>query len=127
MEEQSHEQIVDDLYKRLKRAIKGQKIDESTMVLIAAKAMNLAELFTEMTGPEKKLLVIDIVTKLVRKETSLSKEAKNYLLTFIELSLPSIIDSLVEAHKQKLLQKSVKNVGKSMGCFGKGKNKKQTN
>lgn len=76
--------------------IHKEKITPANIVLIAAESIQLAEKCGDLTGNQKKTLVINVVKRLVNSQFD-TDEDKNAMNLIIDFTLPSVIDNLVSA------------------------------
>ncbi|CAH6420193.1 Hypothetical protein UVM_LOCUS74 [uncultured virus] len=106
----------DRLFSAVKQSVASRKLSPSNIVIVATQAMQLVERSTALSGPEKKELVVSVLERLIDElPTVAPQDANDYrdLLMFVKVSLPSVIDAIVAASRQKL---SLNKLGQS-SCF----------
>ncbi len=106
--------LVDSLYDQVLSHIRSKQIKVRDLVVIATKAMELVQKVPELTGSERKNIVIDVVVKIVDDSNLLSGEDEAAALMFIEMTLPTLIDTVVNAYKKHIDLKKIKT---SCGCI----------
>jgi len=86
---------VEHLYNYVK-SVNISKITPSNIVIITTEIIQLVEKYNNLTGIQKKMVVINVIKKLVNTQfdTDEDKKAMNII---IDLTLPSIIDNLISA------------------------------
>ena len=85
----------ESLYEHVK-SIHSDKITASNIVVIVTELVQLTEKYKQLTGNQKKTLVINVVKKLVNTQVE-NENDKKTLNTIIDLTLPTVIDNLVNA------------------------------
>ena len=93
-----HLELLNVLYDKLKKMIKNQEIKPINIIIIAEAAMRLLGKIKNLSGYEKKAMVIELVKKLVR-EASLSDDDKMAIEIIINYTLPVIIDEFYKISK----------------------------
>ena len=86
---------VEYLYNHLK-SIHSEKITPANVVLLAMETIQLVEKYKELTGHQKKTMVISVVKKLVNTQFD-TEEDKRAMNLIIDLTLPTVVDNLVNA------------------------------
>ncbi len=86
---------VEHLYSYMK-CVHHEKITPTNIIVIATELMQIVEKYKELTGPQKKMLVINVIKKVVNSQVD-SEETRNALNTIIDFTLPAVIDNLVSA------------------------------
>lgn len=86
---------VEYLYYHLK-SIHSEKITPANIVLLATETIQLVEKYKELTGHQKKTMVISVVKKLVNSQFD-TEEDKRAMNLIIDLTLPTVVDNLVNA------------------------------
>jgi len=93
--------IFDIIYTQIKKNITNKTIDAGEIILLGTLAMQLVDKYQDLTGPEKKLIVIEIVKKIIRDQvTDLNTE--QILILVVDTVLPTVIDKIVDASRGKL-------------------------
>ena len=86
---------VEHLYNYAK-SVHTSKITPSNIIIITTEIIQTVEKYNNLTGVQKKMVVINVIKKLVNTQfdTDEDKKAMNII---IDLTLPSIIDNLISA------------------------------
>lgn len=103
---------VDRLYESLSRIIGDKKVTTVNIVLIATNLMKIVEKYPDLHGTQKKSLVIHVLKRFVVDH--LDGEEESSLILFIDMFLPSVIDTIVSVDKKEIAVK----IGKGLkACF----------
>lgn len=96
-ERATHVELVNTLYSKFKKIIesKGQKVSVATIIIIIDTAMKLASQYKDLSGLEKKAIVITVVKRLI-EEADLSDEDEEVIKVIAERALDPTIDQLFE-------------------------------
>jgi hypothetical protein len=86
---------VEHLYSYMK-SVHHEKITAVNIVVIATELMQIVEKYKGLNGPQKKMLVINVIKKIVNSQID-SQETRSALITIIDFTLPIVIDNLVSA------------------------------
>jgi hypothetical protein len=86
---------IEHLYSYMK-CVHSEKITPTNIIVIATELMQIVEKYKGLTGPQKKMLVINVIKKAINSQID-SQETRNILNTIIDFTLPSVIDNLVDA------------------------------
>ena len=92
----------DQLYNNLITLLGDEKISSVNIVLITASLMQVVEKFPGLPGNEKKDLIIQVLKRYTIDKIDDEEEEKSVLL-FIDLFLPSVIDTIISVDKKKLV------------------------
>jgi len=103
---------VDGLYKTLTKS--DSPLTKENITTIVINLMQLVEKYPDLTGEQKKLLVIHVIKKFIKDITD--KEEEEVLLTFVDIFLPTLIDTLVSVDKKEILIKIKKNFSSCFPC-----------
>jgi len=101
---------VDDLYNTLSKNY--FPITKENIITIVINLMQLVEKYQDLTGEQKRNLVINVVEKFIKDKTDNEKE--EVLLTFVGNFLPTLIDILVSVDKKEIVIKLKKTFS---SCF----------
>jgi hypothetical protein len=105
------------LYTELKNIVGDRTVDRENVVGIALALMQLVENYREVKGPQKKELVLHVLKLFIEDTISNQSEAK--LVTgVIELTLPTVIDTIVSVDKKELKIKLRKGWRSLLACCG---------
>lgn len=77
-------------------SVHSEKLNASNIIVIATELMQVVEKYKTMTGSQKKTLVINVIKKLVNSTVD-DESDKKTLNTIIDLTLPTVIDNLINA------------------------------
>lgn len=99
-------ELIDKLYKNLSDILEGEKINTTNVVLIATNLIQIVERYPELKGVQKKLLLIHVLKRFVKD--NLDGEEETAVLTFIDLFLPSVIDTIISVDKKEIAIKMKK-------------------
>ena len=102
------EEFIRKVYEDAKLALNGQPLDSSTLLSLSITIMEIVEKLPNLTGPEKKRVVIEVV-KLMVDETELSEEDNAKVDVIIETVLPIAIDLIVAASRGSFSLNSIRN------------------
>jgi len=94
----SADQYVQQIYDNIKAAYEANQIDGGSVVNITINTMELVEVLPNLSGPDKKALVIRVVKMLI-DNSELDPTLKGSLDMIVQLTLPTIIDAIVAATK----------------------------
>jgi hypothetical protein len=105
---------LNNVYDNLLKLIKGEKLNTTNILIMAANSMKLVDTYTYLSGEQKKSIVIEAVKKLA--EDNLEGEDEKVILIFIDSFLPSVIDTIVLVANKAFIIKVAKRFFK---CFNK--------
>ncbi len=77
-------------------SVHSEKLNASNIIVIATELMQVVEKYKTLTGSQKKTLVINVIKKLVNSTVD-DESDKKTLNTIIDLTLPTVIDNLINA------------------------------
>lgn len=103
---------VDGLYNTLTK--NNSPLTKENITIIVINLMQFVEKYPDLTGDQKKQLVIHVIKKFIKDTTS--KEEEEVLLTFVDIFLPSVIDTLVSVDKKKIVIKLKKTFSSCFPC-----------
>lgn len=92
---------VDNLTKDLVSIIEGKKITTSNILAIVTQLMMVLAKYQNLTGVQKKELLIYVMKKFVEESEDIDEDTKRELLFMFDLIIPSAIDLLVATSKNK--------------------------
>ena len=87
-------ELVGQLCAEVKKAVDLQTITPESIFKMLMSVMGLVERQKQLSGPQKKQAVIDVVNRLV-DEIPAEAEEKAAIMSAIQLLLPSLIDTIV--------------------------------
>lgn len=94
-----HTNNIESLTKMVSDGFENYNLDENNIVEYIIRIMSLVEQQKNLTGIEKKAVVIEILLRLVDSYDKLSEESKQKLKLIIRTIAPSIIESIIAASK----------------------------
>ncbi len=107
--------MFDEVYSRVMKMIKLNKVNAGDLVVISTYAMTTVQKYPNLDGPSKKQLVIDVITKVVHESDIFAPEDKMAGDMFIQLTLPMLIDTIINAYNHKVDLKKIK--ASCVNCF----------
>jgi hypothetical protein len=93
-----------------------EKITPINVVIVVDKLVQIVEKYSDLTGSQKKMLVLDAIKKIVNTSTYLSKDERVTLIVIIDLTMPHVIDSIISAINGDMKFEKDKN---KKSCFSK--------
>jgi hypothetical protein len=87
---------MNELYIYSKSVINTKTISSITLITLANKLIQIVEKYKQLTGNQKKMLVLDTLTKIINENIDNEVE-KQELLSLITTLLPKIIDTVISA------------------------------
>ena len=105
--------LIMSLVSKLKTSFDQYSLDENNMIDYVVRIMTLVEQQKNLSGFEKKAVVIEVLTRLVDDTNKLSSESKAALKSIIKIVVPGVIETIVAATKglisvNKKVEESVK-------------------
>jgi hypothetical protein len=89
-------QKVEELYTYVKLTLGSQKINAASIMTITSNLMQIVEKYNDLTGNQKKMLVIDTIKRIINETINDESDRLNLLL-IADITLPTVIDTLVSA------------------------------
>ena len=102
---------VKKLYHEIKKYLNGGKITQSNVIAVLVNLMKLIEEFPDLSGVQKKHVVIQAICVAVDDQREDVEEATR-IKEFVVLTLPDVIDTIVDIDKRKLKIKIKKIINK---------------
>lgn len=110
------QQRINDVYKIVDEVMKDKKIGVGDLILIARNTMETVETFKDISGAEKKELVLTVIKKYVIATVPNGRK-KDDMLRVISDVLPNTIDLIITATRGELNINPIK-FGRGMfSCF----------
>jgi len=111
--------LIMSLVAKLKTSFDQYSLDENNIIDYVVRIMTLVEQQKNLSGFEKKAVVIEVLTRLVDDTNKLPSESKAALKSIIKIVVPGVIETIVAATKgliavNKKVEESVK---KCCFCF----------
>lgn len=88
--------LIDKIYNTAKETLGADVISPANVLNLTVALMEAVEKCRELTGSQKKTLVVDVIKRLL-DETNMSEEDNKTLDTIIELTVPTAIDVIIAA------------------------------
>ena len=104
--------VFDQAYDQVTQQIKSRQFRAADIVPFAVLAMQIVEKFPNLSGPDKKDLVIRLAQRLV--DDYVPQKEEEIVRAAVDALLPAVIDQIVAASKGQLKL----NLAKVRGCFG---------
>ena len=110
--------LLEHMYSELEKAVGKQSIGPANIVTIAALAMAVVERQTNMSGADKKAMVIALLHKLTDEinKRDITPEDRAALHILIDATVPAAIDTLVDATKGGLDINQIKSKWSKLKC-----------
>lgn len=106
--------ISDKLYNSLSSLVGDEKITTDNIVSIATNLMQIVDTYPELKGVEKKSMIMHVLKRFVRDR--LDGDVENTVIMFIDLLLPSVIDTIVSVDKKEIVVKIHKSLKSCFSC-----------
>ncbi len=111
--QQEIELKIAQIYDQIKGSFADKKIDAGEVISAVVLVMELAEKLPKTTGAERKIIVIEVVKKIVVEYAG----GDATLLAICDQVLPFVIDKIVDASKSKIAINIVKKVKSWFKCI----------
>jgi len=106
--------LVDNLYNSLSRIIGDTKVTTTNVVLITTNLMQIVEKYPDLHGKHKNSLIIHVLKRFVKDH--LDGDEESTVLIFIDIFLPSVIDTIVSVDKKEIVVKMKKGLKACFSC-----------
>ncbi len=93
--------LLEDTYKKVMTTVTKQKLTIGELSGIASVSILLVQKMKNLTGSQKKEMVVDLVIMVVDKTDLISEADKPMAKIYIDTVLPTVIDELVSAYKDR--------------------------
>lgn len=103
---------IDSLYNTLTK--NNSPLTKENITTIVLNLMQFVEKYPDLTGKQKKQLVIHVIKKFIKDTTD--KEEEEVLLAFADIFLPTIVDTLVSVDKKEIVIKLKKTFSSCFPC-----------
>ena len=80
----------------IKSTIGNEKINATNIVIISTNLMLIVEQYKDLTGYQKKMLILDAIKKYINQNVSDVQERIS-LMIIVDMTLPQVLDTLVTA------------------------------
>jgi|GEM_PF-5982022 len=111
------------IYNKIRESIKDKSITVYDLIPIATNVMQIVQKYPNLSGNEKKKLVVNVIKQLVDDSDIIPQEQEAIALTIIQYTLPHVIDAVVAAYKKNIDLKKIKEdcIGGKYKCTGSKK------
>jgi hypothetical protein len=106
--------FVEKLYHSLKVIVGDKNMDTNNIISITTNLMQIIEKYPDLKGEEKKFILIHVIKKFVKD--NVDNENQKNVLTFIDLFLPSFIDTVISVDKKEIIIKVKKGIKDCFTC-----------
>ena len=103
------------LYEEVKKIIGNKKLNRSNIVVILLSLMQSVENYKNLTGVQKKTLILDTLNNVINDIIDDEQEAMELKL-LVQLTLPSVIDTFISIDKKKIAIKIKKGCKSIFSC-----------
>lgn len=97
----SSQTLIESIYERIVQTITKQHIGIADIADIAAKTIILVQKVNGLSNPAKKQLVIDVIKMIIEKTDLVPDDKLADVNFYIDEALPDLIDTLVQAYKDR--------------------------
>ena len=87
---------IEQMVNYIKSTIGSEKINATNIVIISTNLMLIVEQYKDLTGYQKKMLVLDAIKKYINENVSDVQERIS-LMIIVDMTLPQVLDTLVTA------------------------------
>lgn len=108
-------EATDKLYNSLCEIVRGKKLTTENTMQVALSLMKFVERYPDLQGSQKKFLVIQVLKRFVKN--SMGVDENEDLLTFIDVFLPTVIDSVISVDKKQFVINIKKDLKKCLPCY----------
>lgn len=115
--------LVEELYNNLSKIIGEKNITTGNILPLVINLMKMVETYPNLSGEEKKNLVTQVLIIFARK--NIKGETQTEIIRFIDLFLPSVINSIISVDKNEIIINAKKSVSKCFPCLKTKKSKKE--
>lgn len=109
-------EIINSTYNYVK-SVYGTNITASNVVLIGSNLIQVVEKYKDLPGNQKKLVVISTIKMVIQEQTTLDESEKAALNVIVDITLPVVIDGLVDAINGKMSFNKSSLKKKFLCCF----------
>ena len=87
---------IEQMVNYIKTTIGDKQINATNIVIISTNLMLIVEQYKDLTGYQKKMLVLDAIKKYINENVSDVQERIS-LMIIVDMTLPQVLDTLVTA------------------------------
>ena len=87
---------IEQLVEYIKSTLGDNKITATNIIIITTNLMHIVEQYKDLTGSQKKMLILDTLKKVITQNVNDPQERIS-LMMIVEMTLPHVLDTLVTA------------------------------
>ena len=87
---------IEQIVNYIKSTIGNEKINATNIVIISTNLMLIVEQYKDLTGYQKKMLILDAIKKYINQNVS-DEQERISLMIIVDMTLPQVLDTLVTA------------------------------
>ena len=87
---------IEQLVNYIKSTIGDEKINATNIIIISTNLMHIVEQYKDLTGYQKKMLILDAIKKTIN-ENVIDHQERISLMMIVDMTLPQVLDTLVSA------------------------------
>jgi len=115
---------IEQMVNYIKSTLGDDKITATNIIIIATNLMHIVEQYKDLTGSQKKMLILDTIKKVINQNINDVQERMT-LMMIVDMTLPQVLDTLVTAINGgiKFENDKIVSVFKKLFCCGGTKTK----
>ena len=87
---------LEQMVEYIKNTLGDEKITATNIVIISTNLMHIVEQYKDLTGFQKKMLILDTIKKVINQNVNDPQERISLML-IVDMTLPPMLDTLVKA------------------------------
>ena len=87
---------LEQMVEYIKNTLGDEKITATNIVIISTNLMHIVEQYKDLTGSQKKMLILDTIKKVINQNVNDPQERISLML-IVDMTLPQMLDTLVSA------------------------------
>jgi len=87
---------LEQMVQYIKTTLGDEKITAKNIVIISTNLMHIVEQYKDLTGSQKKMLILDTIKKVINQNVNDPQERISLML-IVDMTLPPMLDTLVSA------------------------------
>ena len=87
---------IEQLVEYIKSTLGDNKLTATNIIIITTNLMHIVEQYKDLTGSQKKMLILDTLKKVITQNVNDPQERIS-LMMIVEMTLPHVLDTLVTA------------------------------
>ena len=104
------------LYEQLKQMIGSGKVTSGNVVTVVVNLMQLVDKYPDLSGHQKKGVILHVLNVVIDEQVDDDEQA-GQLKLLVQMTLPTVIDTIVSVDKKELQIKVTKGLKKFCSCF----------